>query len=449
MNRSTASQLLHPQSLAEHAGLTLREDGIIGPLSFLNPTRARYDFGSDRASKTEGADDSGITLRPSRAQYEWRSRDHRKGKFQKLSSRAAIKNTSNIGLLISRPGRHILVLPRDEAPPLSASLRKIGHGIFRMATVWAVWDVSWWIGVCFTFGSALFIVCGFFYWLPLVDSSTKFSGEGVYGGGFTSFFGATLFEAGGLLLIVEATNEKQSGCFGWALEQEFTSSSPSKACKSAKTSYRRSANATTKYIQSLPNPSMSCRYYPHPDSCTHSHNVGFRGSRVLLEASGRRWEWWPTWRELTTHYFHEIGFIGSFVMAVGATIFWITGLLTLPGIYNHLSQGVLDGLYWLTYLVGGIFFTAASVCYVLETQEKWWKPAPRSIGWWIGVWDGAGSVGWVIAASFGYCSASWCAYQSNLTLLWASSSFFISSLLLWYEALDKYPIVTDRKDSSS
>lgn len=48
--------------------------------------------------------------------------------------------------------------------------------------------------------------------------------------------------------------------------------------------------------------------------------------------------------------------------------------------------------------------------------------------------------GWTISAAFGYCLESWCTYQSDLTLIWASLAFLIGSLILWYEALDKYPV---------
>lgn len=118
----------------------------------------------------------------------------------------------------------------------------------------------------------------------------------------------------------------------------------------------------------------------------------------------------------------------------------VSGIMALPGIYNNISTPVLWGTYWLAYLVGGILFTVSSALYVLETQKKWYLPAPKVLGWWIGILNLIGSVGWTLSASFGYCSPSWCAYQSNLSTLWASFAFLFGSLLLWYEALDKYPV---------
>ena len=71
----------------------------------------------------------------------------------------------------------------------------------------------------FSWGSAIFVMSGFFYWMPLVAPSTEFPAENTIAGGVTAFVGATMFTIGGVLLIVEATNENQTGCFGWALEQ--------------------------------------------------------------------------------------------------------------------------------------------------------------------------------------------------------------------------------------
>ncbi|KAK0831833.1 hypothetical protein LTS02_018263, partial [Friedmanniomyces endolithicus] len=80
------------------------------------------------------------------------------------------------------------------------------------------WDVSFLVAFFFSVGSAVFIVCGFFYWLPLAAPSTDFPHESATAGGITSFIGGTLFEIGAVFLVIEATNENQTGCFGWELE---------------------------------------------------------------------------------------------------------------------------------------------------------------------------------------------------------------------------------------
>ena len=320
----------------------------------------------------------------------------------------------------------MLLLPKDyemtDATSLSRSWSHVGKGIWRMCTTFAWWDVSWWIAVLFSVGSAIFVICGFFYWLPLAAPSTEFRGEGL-AGGLTAFIGATLFTIGGVLLIVEASNENQTDCFGWALKHTFSHSD----------SYTEAGS-------------------PHKDDsafqlvkeeCNHHHQQGLhKVESVHLQhpSAGRKWEWVPTWHELTTHYFHETGFLASFILAIGAVIFYVSGIMAIPQIYNNVSQGALYGTYWFAYLFGGVLFVISSVLYILEVQKNWYTPAPRLIGWWIGVWNTIGSVGWVVSAAFGYCSASWCEYQSDLSLIWASVAFLIGSLLLWYESLDKYVV---------
>ena len=59
----------------------------------------------------------------------------------------------------------------------------------------------------------------FFVWLPLQDPSTEFPGEIANAGGITAFIGATIFELGSILLMIEAVNENRADCFGWALEE--------------------------------------------------------------------------------------------------------------------------------------------------------------------------------------------------------------------------------------
>lgn len=257
-----------------------------------------------------------------------------------------------------------------------------------MCTVFAWWDVSWWIGVLFSVGSAIFIISACFYWVPLEAPSTEFPGESLTGGGVTSFIGATLFQIGAVLLIVEAVNENQTGCFGWALEQAF---SRDHAASPSDESTGTSQHGMRALIQ----------------HCTHhhaDHSVGLKNSvpdDLEQPATGRKWKWWPTWHELTTHYWYEIGFQASFQLALGATIFYVSGIMALPGIVNKLSTGALQGSFWLTYLVGGVLFIVSSGFYILETQPNWYTPATCVLGWWIGVFNMIGSVGWTLSASFG------------------------------------------------
>lgn len=292
-----------------------------------------------------------------------------------------------------------------------------------MCTEFPYWDISYLVAVFFSIGCLVFVVCGLFSWLPLVAPGSEFPGESI-AGGVTAFVGATLFQVGAVLLVFEACNENQTGCFGWALHRLVSNNG-------------ESFNGDSESARLLATPA--------PDNCRHHHQRG-RKKEPLSQPSQpeRKWEWWPSWDELKTHYIHEIGFVASISMAIGATVFYVCGICSIPGIYDHMSVGAARGVYWLTYLLGGVIFIISSALYMLETQTNWYTPAPRILGWHIGLWNMIGSVGWTLAASLGYCTSSGCAYQSELTLTWASASFFIGSMLLWYEALDKYPVEKDK-----
>ena len=147
------------------------------------------------------------------------------------------------------------------------------------------------------------------------------------GGGITAFLGATVFEIGSILLMLEAVNENRADCFGWALEDAIEGS-------------------------------VVPLLHPEHEGCKHSH----RGKKSLFKGSGpagpnagkdvenqQGFVWWPSWYDLRTHYFRDVGFLACFFQMIGATIFWIAGFTSLPPIYDALSPytPALNGAYWL------------------------------------------------------------------------------------------------------
>jgi hypothetical protein len=121
-------------------------------------------------------------------------------------------------------GRHAITVTPDIdgkylTPPPTGSLRETAKGIWRMFVTYPYWDVSYLVAVIFTLGSVVWCINAFFVWLPLQDPSTEFPGEIATAGGITAFLGATIFEIGSVLLMIEAVNENRSDCFGWALEE--------------------------------------------------------------------------------------------------------------------------------------------------------------------------------------------------------------------------------------
>jgi len=122
------------------------------------------------------------------------------------------------------PGRHAITVTRDDdgmylTPPPTSTLKETAKGIWRMFVTYPYWDVSYLVAVIFTLGSVVWCINAFFVWLPLQDPSSEFPGEIATAGGITAFIGATIFEIGSVLLMIEAVNENRSDCFGWALEE--------------------------------------------------------------------------------------------------------------------------------------------------------------------------------------------------------------------------------------
>lgn len=61
-----------------------------------------------------------------------------------------------------------------------------------------------------------------------------------------------------------------------------------------------------------------------------------------------------------------------------------------------MSQGLLDGVYWVPQMVGGSGFIISGLLYMLETQPNWYSPAWEVLGWHIGFWNLIGAIGFTV-----------------------------------------------------
>lgn len=404
------------EPLQDHAGLQLRRSHVSGPLPFLNPTRARY-------APTDTHADAVAVSAPAAStapiEHLWRSRDNRKGRH---------------ALRVDYGVKHDDV--EQAVPGSTSSIAAVGRGILRMATYAPYWDVSYLVATIFTLGSVIWIINAFFVWLPLEDAGTEFSGEITLGGGITAFIGATVFEIGSVLLLLEAVNESQTGCFGWALEKEL-----------------KHAEGVPRAVTGAKADSRLCRHHhanqhnlvgtgPLSRRLSHDISEGYSTS----SQDGRTFRWWPSTAELRGHYLHELGFLASLVQFFAATIFWIAGFTGLPGIYDHMSQGLMDGVYWVPQMVGGAGFIISGLLFTLETQRRWYQPAFHVLGWHIGVWNFIGGIGFTLCGALGPgAMLSGVEYQATLATFWGSWAFMIGSTIQWYESLQKFPVEKKRK----
>lgn len=409
-------------------GRHYKADKISGPVGFLNPTTRYLPVHrphhrgplSSHGTEAEKTTSSGLRKEASHTgiYHVWRSRDNRKGRHAVVVHKDYVAKSGTI------------------APQATNSLRESIKGILKMFKRFPIWDVSYDVAVVFTLGSVVWVFNGFFVWLPIELPSSEFSGESTMGGGVTAFLGATIFEFGSVLLMLEAVNENRSDCFGWALEEALESG--------------------------------SLKLHPAHEGCRHHHKQRrslFTPSRALNKTTSdetrnsdndtntdprdsRKWQWWPTWYELRTHYFRDIGFLACFSQMIGATIFWIAGFTGLPPIFDVLSTPASNGVYWLPQVIGGSGFIISSWLFMLETQEKWYLPAMNTLGWHIGFWNWIGALGFTLCGALGFgINALGFEYASTLATFIGSWAFLIGSVVQWYESLDKYPVTLKKTET--
>lgn len=314
-----------------------------------------------------------------------------------------------------------------------------------MANVRIVFDISWDVAYIFVWGSVVWVINAFFSFLPDVAPSTEFNNEILVGGGVTAFIGATIFEVGSILLMLEAINENRSSCFGWATRQLLSSH------KHGETEYEKGDAFSDKGLE--------LAMVPDAQHCSHHHRnsknlVGSAQASSLdhmnvktQHAREKSWSWWPSSYDLRTHYLHDLGFIACSWQLFGASIFWISGFTALPGINNKLSAAALNGAYWFPQVLGGFGFIVSGVLFMIETQKHWWQPAPRVLGWHIGLWNLIGGVGFTLCPAFGFDTSSWAQYQAGCSTFWGSWAFLIGSLIQLYESLEKNPVELDRSST--
>lgn len=338
----------------DNPSLDLQHDKIHGPFAFLNPTQAHFQHNGKDEQSAQEPDDEKDSDGSNGAAAE---------KKPQAASNIAFKWTSRN----NRKGRHTLVVtPTDpnspnanfQAPKPTNNITHILHTTWLMFSYYPVWDVSWWVAYIFTWGSIIWVINAMFVFLPDLKPSTEFPNEELIGGGVTAFIGASVFEIGSVLLMIEAVNENRTGCFGWAVEKAISdheangSRHGGDAEKCAVLTVSPKKERCTHHHQNRKNfvgqPQQGVRQAmasgKHANGSSAGSSNGDAGQATPSSPTDqqRSWTWWPSKHELRTHYIYDLGFIACASQLVGATIFWIAGLTALPGINNKMSQPILD-----------------------------------------------------------------------------------------------------------
>ena len=373
-----------------------------GPAKGFNPTSVRMHV------KWKGDDGrpDGDGKTPADLAFLWRSRDNRKGRGS-----VAVPRYTGEGNYSHSPHLH--------HPHFTSGIKGVGKNLGRMFTTFPYWDMAFWSGWSYTVGSALFVMSGAFAWSPLAfnKGNDEFPGEGTYGVTLCFFIGALFYQIGGVLAYLEAVNDGS-----------FHGSAMRRLLEGHEDDTKNMLDAKIHHFfgHFVPHPHRK-RDEEHADELQNhiDPNAGWRtlnrkqrpgsiypGGKAPAPRRGgidhgeagegdsstyMTWRWWPTWHTLRTHHVYEIGYLACTIQLFGVTLYGVTAIVVLPGILDSLADWQELAAYWVPQMVASACFLIASLMFMIETQEKWWKPEPKVMGWWIGFWSVVGSVGFEYA----------------------------------------------------
>jgi len=212
------------------------------------------------------------------------------------------------------------------------------------------------------------------------------------GGGWTAWLGATIFEFGALLALIEAWNAGDEN-------------RPDSCISSEK-------------------PNTAGQLTGATGKSDPENNAGAHPKRSWYSLDRKRWR--------------DLGFVAAVIQYAAATIFWIAGWTGLPVIFNSIQSntGLTNGVFWSPQVIGGSGFVISGGLLMLETQKKWYKLELTSLGWHVGFWNLLGGLGFTLCPIFGYSMRHWRLYQSALSTFWGGWAFLLGSVAQWYEAVN-------------
>lgn len=293
------------------------------------------------------------------------------------------------------------------------------HNFWIMLTTFPYWNMAFWSGWCYSIGSALFIISSCISWVPLAFPDVGESENlQTYGGPLTFFFGACLYQIGGVMAYLEAIND---GCFAGAamkrlleghqdIERELLDAKlhtffghliPHHHHDDDDDEQNGTSEAPQSNWESITNSNSRPEdVYDEAKERVERRQGVDHGSASAQQQSGEVreylvWRWWPTWHSFIHYHIRELGYVACTVQLFGVTLFGVTSIVILPGIYDSLSQWQLVAAYWVPQTVASCCFIIASIMFTIMAQERWNKPKWGAVSWWIGIHALIGSIGFL------------------------------------------------------
>ncbi|KAE9983178.1 hypothetical protein EG327_005589 [Venturia inaequalis] len=314
----------------------------------------------------------------------------------------------------SRRQSSVMIMEHVPKVPFYIHLRNAAYGSFNMFTSFPYWDMAFHSGWSYTWGSVLFIVSSAWAWVPLQWPDTVFAGQAEYGATLTFFFGSLLYQIGAVMSYLEAIND---GSFGGAALKRFLDGKDEEMKRFMDSRLHMFFGHMIPHHHWNQSDEESDHEKPvDPEAGWKTKDKAERPGSIYPPGKApapRRggvdmgpiqagefheymtWRWWPTWRALISYHIKDMGYIACVIQLFGVTLYAICGVIGLPGILSNFTWPQLLGGYWIPQVVAAVCFLVASILFTLITQEKWYRPLPHRIAWWIGFWATAGSIGFL------------------------------------------------------
>lgn len=288
-------------------------------------------------------------------------------------------------------------------------------------TTFPYWNMAFWSGWCYSIGSAMFVVDGAWAWVPQQWPDSEFTGQETYGVPLLFFFGACLYQVGGVMAYLEAVND---GSFAGAamkhlfeghqeIEKEFLDAKLHTFFGHIVPHHHRDDDDEVDAEKSgNPNHTDDCHWDSLQKKDTTPEAVYAETKKLVQRRGGfdkgtappkpegavpeyLTWRWWPSRHNLKTYHIFELGYLACAIQLLGVTLYGVTSIVILPGIFDTLVWWQKLWAYWLPQVVASCCFLIASVMFTVMAQDRWHTPRMGAVSWWIGMWAIVGSVGFL------------------------------------------------------
>ncbi|KAL7341281.1 endo-polygalacturonase PG1 [Rhodotorula toruloides] len=325
--------------------------------------------------------------------WEWSTRGHRKGipprplRLREQPSRDEEKHAG----LAGEPEKEWKIEERKAKNVWAFVRRTRWWG-------WDVHDISWWVAFLFTLGSVWWCIQGIMVFCYSSNTSTTFTNTE----SAMSFLGGTTFLFGSYLGWVESFNPACSGSEDDSDSTSMDNDAKQAASGSDGKAERNAENAPDATAKPRRKSWSTMGWEAKGDlQCVAptTSDTTFTPSSPSSTSNRPPWRWF-LFRPPPASSPIFLGYVANTVQLFGATAFEVSVISGLPGVLpasgakgGPEQQGMPErdwvAAYW------------ASLVFALETQKRWWKIKPFSVGWHVGFWNIVGGFGFLFCGIFG------------------------------------------------